>query len=90
MHFTHASKTNRGDRRTSNSVDISSADMIAELQKTLTAAQIELHFAEMKDPVREKFKRFELIDVLGANIFHPTIGAAIENYLEKYNIEWKN
>jgi len=72
------------------SVDISSADMIAELQKTLTAAQIELHFAEMKDPVKEKFKRFELIDVLGANIFHPTIGAAIENYLEKYNIEWKN
>jgi high affinity sulfate transporter 1 len=71
------------------SVDISSADMIAELQKTLNAAQIELHFAEMKDPVKEKLKRFELFDILGPNIFHPTIGAAVDDYLAKYTVDWK-
>jgi MFS superfamily sulfate permease-like transporter len=32
------------------SVDISSADMLIELKKILDASQIELHFAEMKDP----------------------------------------
>lgn len=71
------------------SVDITSADVIADLQRTLTASQIELHFAEMKDPVKDKLKRFELIDVLGTNIFYPTIGAAVDDYLEKYNVDWK-
>src|SRR5207342_3644025 len=50
------------------SVDISSADMLTELKKTLDASQIELHFAEMKDPVKDKLKRFELLPVLGKDI----------------------
>ncbi|MGB3075538.1 MAG: sulfate permease, partial [Chitinophagales bacterium] len=36
------------------SVDITSADMLTELKKTLDAMQIELRFAEMKDPVKDK------------------------------------
>lgn len=71
------------------SVDVTSADMLAELQETLTNMQIELHFAEMKDPVKDKLKRFELIEVLGKNIFHPTMGAAVDAYLEEYKIDWK-
>ena len=63
------------------SVDITSADMLAELKKTLDASQIELHFAEMKDPVKDKLKRFELLQILGTDIFHPTIGSAVDNYL---------
>lgn len=72
------------------SVDVTSADVIAELQKTLTASHIELHFAEMKDPVKDKLKRFEIFDILGTNIFHPTIGAAVDDYLEKYTVDWKS
>ena len=72
------------------SVDVTSADVIAELQKTLTASHIELHFAEMKDPVKDKLKRFEIFDILGINIFHPTIGAAVDDYLEKYTVDWKS
>lgn len=71
------------------SVDVTSADVISELQKTLTASHIELHFAEMKDPVKDKLKRFEIFDILGPNIFHPTIGAAVDDYLEKYTVDWK-
>ena len=71
------------------SVDVTSADVISELQKTLTASHIELHFAEMKDPVKDKLKRFEIFDILGTNIFHPTIGAAVDDYLEKYTVDWK-
>lgn len=71
------------------SIDVTSADVIAELQKTLTVSQIELHFAEMKDPVKDKLKRFELFDILGTNIFHPTIGSAVDDYLEKYKVDWK-
>lgn len=71
------------------SVDVTSADVIAELQKTLTASQVELHFAEMKDPVKDKLKRFGLFDLLGPDIFHPTIGAAVDDYLDKYHVDWE-
>lgn len=71
------------------SVDVTSADVIAELRETLCASQIELHFAEMKDPVKDKLKRFELFDRLGTAIFHPTLGAAVDDYLERYAVDWK-
>jgi high affinity sulfate transporter 1 len=70
------------------SVDITSADVLTQLQKTLSASQIELHFAEMKDPVKDKLKRFEIFELFGPNIFHPTIGAAVDDYLEKYKVDW--
>ena len=44
------------------SVDVTSADMLVELERTLRASHIELRFAEMKDPVRDKMKRFELLE----------------------------
>ena len=71
------------------SVDVTSVDAITELFTTLRAAQIELQFAEMKDPVKDKLKRFEVLDLLGPDIFHPTIGAAVEDYLEQYAVDWK-
>jgi MFS superfamily sulfate permease-like transporter len=71
------------------SVDVTSADVISELRETLCASQIELHFAEMKDPVKDKLKRFELFDRLGTAIFHPTLGAAVDDYLERYAVDWK-
>jgi len=71
------------------SVDITSADVIAELYEKLKFSEIELHFAEMKDPVKDKFKRFVLLDQIGNDIFHPTVGAAVDAYLETYAVDWK-
>lgn len=71
------------------SVDLTSADVISELSAKLTYAGIELHFAEMKDPVKDKFRRFELLDKLGSDIFYPTIGAAVDDYLARYMVDWK-
>ena len=62
------------------SVDITSADMLAELDETLHATGIELCFAEMKDPVKDKLKRFGLFTRLGEDTFFPTIDAAVKNY----------
>ena len=62
------------------SVDITSADMLAELDETLHATGIELCFAEMKDPVKDKLKRFGLFTRLGEDAFFPTIDAAVKNY----------
>ena len=71
------------------SIDVTSADMLAELAKTLHESGIELHFAEMKDPVKDKLKRFELFDHLGAANFHPTLGAAVDAYLHEHSVDWK-
>jgi high affinity sulfate transporter 1 len=71
------------------SIDVTSADMLAELQHKLSSAGIELHFAEMKDPVKDKLRRFEIFDLFGGNIFHPTIGAGVDDYLEGHKVDWK-
>jgi high affinity sulfate transporter 1 len=60
------------------SVDVTAADLVAELDDTLHAAGTELCFAEMKDPVKDKLKRFGLFSRFGAERFFATIGEAVE------------
>jgi len=67
---------------------VTSADMLAELHETLHAAGIELCFAEMKDPVKDKLKRFGLFAGLGESAFFPTIGAAVRAYLAIHPVDW--
>ena len=43
----------------------------------------------MKDPVKDKLKRFELLEHFGAESFHPTVGAAVDAYLEEHAVDWK-
>jgi high affinity sulfate transporter 1 len=64
------------------SIDVTSADMLAELEHELRDCGIELQFAEMKDPVKDKLRRFEILDRFGAA--HPTIEAAVEAYLREH------
>ena len=53
------------------SVDVTAADMLAELDETLQRAGIELCFAELKDPVKDKLKRFGLFEQFGEGAFLP-------------------
>ncbi|HYN78936.1 MAG TPA: sulfate permease [Lamprocystis sp. (in: g-proteobacteria)] len=70
------------------SVDVTAADMLAELDETLRAAGIKLSVAEMKGPVKDKLKRFGLFAQLGEDAFFPTVGAAVSRYLSTYPVEW--
>jgi high affinity sulfate transporter 1 len=71
------------------SIDVTSADMLAELDKVLEQRGVELQFAEMKDPVKDKMKQFELFEGLGESAFHPTLGAAVDAYLADSGVDWK-
>ncbi|PJI47271.1 MAG: sodium-independent anion transporter [Pseudomonas sp.] len=71
------------------SIDITSADMLAELDKVLEQRGVELQFAEMKDPVKDKMKQFELFEGLGESAFHPTLGAAVDAYLADSGVDWE-
>jgi high affinity sulfate transporter 1 len=70
------------------SVDVTAADTLEELDKALHEASIELCFAELKDPVKDKLKRFGLFAQIGEEAFFPTIGAAVSGYLEKHAVGW--
>jgi MFS superfamily sulfate permease-like transporter len=70
------------------SVDVTSADMLIELDQALRAAGIELRFAEMKDPVKDKLLRLGVLEQTGHDIFYPTVGAAVDAYLEEHGVDW--
>ncbi|MDU9391816.1 sulfate permease [Pseudomonas sp. zfem002] len=70
------------------SVDVTSADMLIELEQLLRADGIELRFAEVKDPVKDKLQRLEVLARIGRDVFQPTVGAAVDVYLEEHRVDW--
>lgn len=70
-------------------VDVTSADMLDELDAQLRAAGIELRFAELKGPVTEKLKRYNMLEHFGPDNFYPTVSTAVRAYLAERNIDWK-
>jgi len=66
------------------SVDVTAADALAELNSSLREMGIELRFAELKDPVKDKLKRFGLFAQFGEEFFVPTIEAAVRRYTKEH------
>jgi len=71
-------------------VDTTAADMLADLDKTLHEAGMDLFFAEMKDPVKDLLKCYGMFTRLGAGNFFPTIEQAVQRYLASHKIDRKD
>ncbi len=69
-------------------LDSTAADMLAALDDELKAQGIELAFAELKDPVKDRLRRFGLVESIGHERFYPTIGVAVRRYVEEHEVEW--
>ena len=69
-------------------VDTTAADMLADLDQELNANGISLVFAELKDPVRAKLERYELIGTLDAGHFFPTLDAALDSFRQQTGNDW--
>jgi high affinity sulfate transporter 1 len=72
------------------SVDVTACDVVAELNEALRAQGIELCFAEFKDPVKDKLKRFGLFAQIGKEHFFPTMGVAVSSYLDTHDVDWED
>lgn len=72
------------------SVDVTAADMLAELHTLLGRRGVEICFAEMKDPVKDKLRRFGIYEQFEGVGFFPTIGQAVNDYLDTYNPVWND
>jgi len=71
-------------------VDMTAADMLAELDQALHAAGMDLCFAELKGPVKDVLKRYGLFTDLGAANFFPTLGQAVDQYLARHQVAWQD
>jgi high affinity sulfate transporter 1 len=69
-------------------IDTTAADSLSALDDDLQGAGIQLCFAEMKDPVRDRLKQYGLLDRFGPAHFFPTIGRAVDAYLQAHQVEW--
>jgi high affinity sulfate transporter 1 len=69
-------------------IDVTSADMLAELQVALRESGIQLRFAELKDPIKDALRRLEIFDLFGTESFYPTVGAAVDAYLADFAVDW--
>jgi MFS superfamily sulfate permease-like transporter len=71
-------------------IDITAADALSELDDELQRAGIELCFAEMKGPVKDRLKRYGLFSKLGDDLFFRTIGQAVDAYLLAHPTPWRD
>jgi high affinity sulfate transporter 1 len=62
-------------------IDVTAADVLIGLDRELHEADIDLLFAEMKGPVKDRLKRYGLFTTLGAESFFPTVEQAVDRYL---------
>jgi high affinity sulfate transporter 1 len=69
-------------------VDTTAAEVLEDLDRELAERGIELAFAEMKDPVKDKLAAYGLLDRIGRDRFFPTIGVAVHAYVEQTGVEW--
>lgn len=69
-------------------VDITAADVLAELSEELGRSGIQLCFAVMKGPVKDHLKRYGLYSKLGEQHFFSTIGQSVDRYLSTHQVDW--
>lgn len=69
-------------------VDTTAAEMLQELDRSLAAQGVELAFAELKDPVKDRLRRYGLHKTIGGEYFFPTLGVAVKAFLAQHPVEW--
>ena len=64
-------------------IDTTAADVVDTIHAELERAGVEFVFAELKGPVKDRLRRYGLFDRIGELRFYPTVGAAVDAYLEE-------
>jgi high affinity sulfate transporter 1 len=69
-------------------VDSTATEMLVALDQELERDGVELAFAEMKGPVKDKLHLYGLLDRIGRQRFYPTIGVAVRAYVDESGVPW--
>lgn len=71
-------------------IDITAADMLLSLYLDLKKQGIELWFAGLKGQVKDRLKNYGTLDLIGHDIFAPTVGNAVNRYRTSHAVDWKD
>ncbi len=69
-------------------IDTSAADILKQMFDDLDARGIEVAFAELKGPVKDRLRSYGLYDRVGDDRFYPTIGTAVSGYVAATGTHW--
>ena len=69
-------------------VDTTAADTLHQLLQELRQEGVTLAFAELKGPVKDRLLRYGLFDAVGPDRFFPTVGTAVDGYVEATGTAW--
>ncbi|MDP9210215.1 MAG: sulfate permease, partial [Actinomycetota bacterium] len=69
-------------------IDSSAADTLQQLLDELRQEHVTLAFAEVKGPVKDRLQRYGLFDAIGPDRFFPTIGTAVNGYIDATGTTW--
>jgi high affinity sulfate transporter 1 len=69
-------------------IDTTAAEMLGRLFDDLEVDTTQLVFAELKGPVKDRLRSYDLYDRLGDARFFATLGTAINGYLDATGIDW--
>ena len=71
-------------------VDSTAAEVLGEINAELQRAGIELAFAEVKGPVKDKLRVYGLVAKIGEERFYPTIGLAVRAHVDEHDVDWRD
>jgi SulP family sulfate permease len=69
-------------------LDSTAADMLASLDFELAQQGVDLAFAELRDPMKDRLRSFGFVEQIGHEKFFLTLGQAVRSYVEEYDVEW--
>ena len=69
-------------------VDTTAAEMLDRLEAELAERGITLAFAELKDPVKARLRRFGALERVGEDRVFPTVGTAVSGYVRASGEAW--
>ena len=69
-------------------IDTTAAETLSELLDEVHERGVEVAFAELKGPVKDRLRAYGLFDKIGDARFFPTLGTAINAYLAETGTEW--
>jgi hypothetical protein len=62
--------------------------MLFELARELAEGGVELGFAEMKGPAKDKLEAYGILKRIGEDRFYSTVGGAVRAYVEEHRVHW--
>ena len=69
-------------------IDTTAAETLREILDEFEARGIQLGFAELKGPVKDRLRTYGLYDRIGSGHFHPTVGRATSAYVRATGVPW--